>query len=134
MADECACCADGEDFDELDQLPDEESVSTSVVVYENRAPAERRGGALVQSVRHLPAPVVKTAAAVAVGAAVQIGVVLAGKYFASQAAQKSAKSLAANGRGRRRARAEAEESPLDGATTLTETLVVRRVWVRRDKS
>ena len=87
----------------------------------------------MESVRRLPAPVVKTAAAVAVGAAVQIGVVLAGKYFAAQAAQKSAKSLAANGRSRRRAKPEAEEGPLDGRI-LSETLIVRRVWVKRDKS
>lgn len=132
MVEECACCAESEAFDPDGILADDD-VTTSVVVYEERTPVPVRGGALVQAVRQLPAPVVKTAAAVAVGAAVQIGVVLAGKYIATQAAQQSAKSLAASGRNRKKRDKVEDPGERDGMATLTETLIVRRVWVKRDR-
>lgn len=132
MADECPCCAEGEESNLTDSTPDDESVTTSVVVYREALPAERRGGALTRTVRNLPAPVVRTAAAVAVGAAVQVGVVLAGKYLAAQSAQKTAKALTASARSRPKTQPRQEDEERSPGSILSETLIVRRVWLRRD--
>ena len=131
MADESARDSEGDPTDNEDLAPGDESVTTIVVVHAERLPAERRGGALARGVRNLPAPVVKTAAAVAAGVVVQASVALAGKYFSAQAGQKSAKALAANSRGGRKRRASQDDDGPDGGTTVTETLIVRRVFYRR---
>lgn len=133
MAEECPCCNEDDPTIEQDHAPGDEDVTTSVVMYSERLPAERRGGALANGVRNLPAPVVKTAAAVAVGAVVQVGVVLAGKYLAAQSGQKAAKALAANSRGRGKRQPSQSDDVHGEGTTVSETLIVRRVWIRRDK-
>jgi hypothetical protein len=81
----------------------------------------------------LPAPVRKAATALAVGTALQIGAGLAGKYLAAQSARH-----AVNPRGRRTApvevvpaRAEPAADPLADTSELSETLLIRRVWIRR---
>ena len=89
----------------------------------------------VETVRPgLPAPVKKAATAIAVGTALQVGVGLAGKYMARQAAKQA---LGAVKPGRRGRKAEATpaavvEDPADGAAGVSEMLLIRRVWLRRD--
>ncbi len=94
------------------------------------APAARA----VESVRPgLPVPVKKAATAIAVGTALQVGVGLAGKYMARQAAKQA---LSAVKPGRREPKAEVTtstaEDPADGAASVSEMLLIRRVWLRRD--
>jgi hypothetical protein len=81
----------------------------------------------------LPAPVRKAATALAVGTALQIGAGLAGKYLAAQSARHTI-----HGRSRRNApaevapaRAEPAPDPLADTAELSETLMIRRVWIRR---
>lgn len=92
----------------------------------------------------LPAPVKKAATAVAIGTALQIGVGLAGKYMARQAAKQAGNRLASaalkprNGKVSEKRNLPAKQEdvqpvdPLAGATAVSETLMIRRVWVRRD--
>ncbi|HET7737330.1 MAG TPA: hypothetical protein VFK32_02035 [Tepidiformaceae bacterium] len=93
----------------------------------------------------LPAPVKKMVTAVAVGTALQIGVGLAGKYLAGQAVKQAAGVAVSRGGGRKAkvARpskvvetrpaevAETEESFFGGAAAIAETLIIRRVWIRK---
>lgn len=86
----------------------------------------------------LPAPVRKAATALAIGTALQIGVGLAGKYIASQGAKQTAvsaaKPLARRGgrKGQAAKRGDAVvRDPLEDAAAISETVMVRRVWVRR---
>ena len=83
----------------------------------------------------LPAPVKKAATAIAVGTALQVGVGLAGKYMARQAAKQA---LGAVKPGRREHKAAdvvpaaASETRTDEAASISEMLLIRRVWLRRD--
>lgn len=82
----------------------------------------------------LPAPVKKAVTAVAVGAAMQMGLSLASRYLAAQAAQKAARAAVSQpqSRGRRRIAANGHETGLpDDIAAVSETVVVRRVWIRR---
>jgi hypothetical protein len=88
----------------------------------------------------LPAPVKRAVTAVAVGAAMQMGLSLATKYLASQTAQKAARTAltaanAANAAPRGRGRAVqpvSQQSGLpDDIAAVAETVIVRRLWVRR---
>lgn len=106
---------------------------------ETTAVAEVPRYALDRPRAQLPAPVRRAVTAVAIGAALQVGVSLAGRYLAAQAA-KSAVNAAVRSpkpvrvtRGRRApAPVEAPAaSPLDDAAAVSETLVYRRVWIRR---
>lgn len=79
----------------------------------------------------LPAPVRKAATALAIGTALQIGAGIAGKYLATQSARQ-----AINGtRSKRHAPVEVAPAPapdpLADASELSETLMIRRVWIRR---
>ena len=85
-----------------------------------------------QRATSLPTPVKRAAAAVAVGAVLQVGASLAGKYLLRQAAQ----SLKPNLRSQKKSRnlpAKAEVVPSEApASVVSETLMIRRVWMRRD--
>ena len=99
---------------------------TAVTRTQSRAMAPARPG--------MPAPVKRVATAIAVGAALQVGVGLAGRYLATHAARQAA--LAATSRPQRPAKGRpatrnADPGGLDEATAVSETLVVRRVWIRR---
>ncbi len=83
----------------------------------------------------LPAPVKKAAAAVAVGTALQVGLGLAGKYMARQAARQAVSAVKPKARPARTAAepARAVADPANGSpAAISETLIIRRVWVRRD--
>jgi hypothetical protein len=85
----------------------------------------------------LPAPVRRAATAVAVGAALQVGLGLASRYIAAQAGQKAARAAitSAQPRGRRAVarRDEPAGGSMDGVTAVSETVLIRRVWVRSGK-
>jgi hypothetical protein len=97
-----------------------------------RAPRERAG---------LPAPVKKAATAMAVGTAIQIGVSLTGRYLARQAGKQAINAVARPRpqRGSRRSNRESApakevqvlEDPYPHAAAVSETVVIRRVWLRR---
>jgi hypothetical protein len=78
----------------------------------------------------------RAATALAIGTALQIGVGLAGKYLAGQAA-KSAVTAATTAkpvrRGSRDVTRPAEQRPSEPTetTAISETVLIRRVWVRR---
>jgi hypothetical protein len=79
----------------------------------------------------LPAPVRRAATAVAVGAALQVGLGIASRLIAAQAGQKAARAVvtAAPGRARRRELVPQPEAP-GTVEAVAETVIVRRVWVR----
>lgn len=83
----------------------------------------------------LPAPVKKAATALAIGTALQIGVGLAGRYLASQATKQAAQAIRPKPRGRKGREVEpvrqAPADPRDNAGMISETLMIRRVWIRR---
>lgn len=83
----------------------------------------------------LPAPMRRAATAVALGAALQVGVGLAAKYFAAQGASKAAATALATqpkrGKEQRPPRYEEDDDPLANVAAVSETVVVRRVWIRR---
>ena len=81
----------------------------------------------------VPAPVRKAATALAIGAALQVGVGIAGRYLAGQAAREAARLAKGPvgpkaGRGDRRDR---ELDPIANASAVSETVIIRRVWIRR---
>ena len=86
----------------------------------------------------LPAPVRKAATALAIGTALQIGVGLAGRYVASQAARQATRA-AVNGAAASRRKPARNEAPSRAVTTdpnqdavaISETVMIRRVWIRR---
>lgn len=86
----------------------------------------------------LPAPVKKAATAMAVGTALQIGVSLTGKYLARQATKqavnavrpKASRAVARPAREVAPVR-EAAIDPYPHAGAVSETVVIRRVWIRR---
>lgn len=96
------------------------------------APATRA----IEPVRpSLPAPVKKAAAAIAVGTALQVGFGLAGKYMARQAAKQAVSVVKPKGRATPAKRATEPASVVPepaSASAVSETLIIRRVWVRRD--
>lgn len=114
-----------------------------VVIIEQRSPAPgaRHGKPVPRQRAGLPAPVRKAAVAVAAGAAIQVGLGIAGKLLASRAARGAAegaamKALQARGNGKRDRkpeRVEREAAPFDDVDAVTETLIVRRTWYRRGK-
>jgi len=89
----------------------------------------------------LPAPVRKAATAMAIGTALQIGVSLTGRYLARQAGKQAVNAVVGSrGKGQRPARAARqvtpaqETGPVDPyphAGAVSETVVIRRVWIRR---
>ena len=91
----------------------------------------------VETVRAgLPAPVRKAATAVAIGAALQVGLGLASRYFAAQAGQKAARAAMAapQSRGKKgKELARRDEGPPEGIAALSETVLIRRVWIRGEK-
>jgi hypothetical protein len=84
----------------------------------------------------LPAPVKKAVTAIAIGTALQIGVGLAGKYLASQAARQATGAVVRPKLARRSNRPEKAVArpnpPVSDAAAVSETLMIRRVWIRRD--
>jgi hypothetical protein len=90
----------------------------------------------------LPAPVKRAATAMAVGTALQIGVSLTGKYLARQAGKQAVNAVVrprGESKGARNSRAVAKPEPAQAApvdpyphaAAVSETVVVRRVWIRR---
>ncbi len=87
----------------------------------------------------LPAPVKKAATAMAVGTALQIGVSLTGKYLARQAGKQAVNAVVGSrakpAKATRPARQVAPNpqpvDPYPHAAAVSETVVVRRVWIRR---
>lgn len=87
----------------------------------------------------VPAPVKKAATAIAVGTALQVAMGLTGKYLARQAAKQAVASVRPSRPAPRRAVTSAPqpakpvvvEDPMDGMTTVAETLLIQRVWMRR---
>jgi len=89
----------------------------------------------------LPTPVKKAAAAMAVGTALQIGVSLTGKYLARQAGKQALNAVARPKnqkpskapRGSREVTVPRETvapAQYPHAAAVSETVVVRRVWIR----
>ena len=86
----------------------------------------------------LPAPVRKAATALAIGTALQIGVGLAGRYVASQAARQATKAAVSGVNGSRRKPAgngtlsrDVSNDEIQDAVAVSETVMIRRVWIRR---
>ena len=87
----------------------------------------------------LPAPVKKAATALAVGTALQVAVGLTGKYLARQAARQAVSSVRPARSVPKRAVVSKQPEqkpvvvaePMEGVTTLSETLLIQRVWTRR---
>lgn len=77
----------------------------------------------------LPVPVKKAATALAIGTALQIGVNLAGRYLAGQAATKATNAIRPSVPSRRQSRAVGD--PASEPIAVSETVMVRRVWIRR---
>ena len=109
------------------------------VAVERQLPAERPSDRAVQTrSAGLPVPVKRAATAVAVGAALQVGASLAGKYLLRQAVQSLKPSP--GGKNDKKAEtkdrnlpAKTETLPADSpATVVSETFMIRRVWMRRD--
>jgi hypothetical protein len=82
----------------------------------------------------LPAPVKKAATALAIGTALQIGVNIAGKLLAGEAKRQATNAI------RPRALAKRESAPSTLRTVaqqpsdpiaVSETVMIRRVWIRR---
>ncbi len=86
----------------------------------------------------LPAPVKKAVTAVAIGTALQVGMSLTGKYLARQAAKGAVSAVrpkrertAARQGGANGAAPESIDDPYADAAAVSETVVIRRVWIRR---
>jgi hypothetical protein len=84
----------------------------------------------------LPAPVKRAVTAVAVGAAMQMGLSLASKYLATQAGQRAARTAVTAAattprRGRELQRTAQHTGLPDDIAAVAETVIVRRLWVRR---
>lgn len=111
---------------------------TAVTAAEPALPAARPRERAV-----LPAPVKKAVTAVAIGTALQVGMSLTGKYVARQAARQAVSAIRPRpAKVSRPVRASARRAPVvqaqtarvdpyDGAAAVSETVIVRRVWVRR---
>lgn len=80
----------------------------------------------------LPAPVRRAVTAVAVGAAVQMGMSLAGKYLLKQAAKQALSAPARTlGNGGKKAIKPSASGLPDDVVAVNETVVVHRAWFRR---
>ncbi|MFQ5382225.1 MAG: hypothetical protein ACE5EF_11510 [Dehalococcoidia bacterium] len=80
----------------------------------------------------LPAPVRRAVTAVAVGAAVQVGMSLAGKYLLKQAAKQALSAPARTlGNGGKKAIKPSASGLPDDVVAVNETVVVHRAWFRR---
>jgi hypothetical protein len=87
----------------------------------------------------LPAPVKKAATAMAVGTALQIGVSLTGKYLARQAGKQALSAVARPAKAKAKPKPSREVAPIrqqevdpyPHAGAVSETVVIRRVWIRR---
>lgn len=91
----------------------------------------------------LPAPVKKAATAMAVGTALQIGVSLTGKFLARQAGKQAFNAVTSKPRVARKSKRPApsrevaavepapQADPYPQAAAVSETIVIRRVWIRR---
>ncbi|MGE3073851.1 MAG: hypothetical protein AB7N24_07140 [Dehalococcoidia bacterium] len=91
----------------------------------------------------LPAPVKKAATAMAVGTALQIGVSLTGKFLAKQAGKQALNAVAGRPKAEKRSKrpqrskdvtvspASQVVDPYPHAAAVSETVVIRRVWIRR---
>jgi len=82
----------------------------------------------------LPAPVKKAATALAIGTALQIGANVAGRYLIHNAARSAVSQAgsAARPRGKKQApQADSRPEPVRDATAVSETVIVRRIWIRR---
>jgi hypothetical protein len=89
----------------------------------------------------LPAPVKKAATAVAIGTALQIGVGLTGKYLARQATRQAVSAVRPKPGRREKVKPLAETAPVvqsatpdpyGDAAAVSETVMIRRVWIRRN--
>lgn len=125
-----------------DQSDEQAGGDEPVVVIENsRAMVRRQSGALAPRRRAgLPAPVAKAAVAVAAGAALQVGIGVVGKYLAYRAANGAARSvgtraLRAASKDKRDTRPakQSPDAPFDNVAAVTETLIIRRTWIRRGR-
>lgn len=103
------------------------ATTKDVTLVENQLPAPQRRSAA------LPVPVRRVATAIAVGAVVQVGMSLAGKYVVRQAAKQAlaAPGKVRKGASRRQVANGAGTSVPDDVTALNETVVVHRAWIRR---
>jgi ribosomal protein L40E len=81
----------------------------------------------------LPAPMKKAATALAIGTALQIGVSVAGRMLANQAAHSLVSAIAPRPKRSRNSRTGVSRAtpPMRDADTVSETLTIRRVWIRR---
>ena len=85
----------------------------------------------------LPAPVKKAATALAIGTVLQVGAGIASRYLANHAA-RGAISAATTKPGYRSKRGSQPAQttalagdPMEGAAAISETVMIRRVWIRR---
>lgn len=96
-------------------------------------PAPLPERAIVTSRPGMPAPMKKAATALAIGTALQVGVTLAGKYLAAQAARQASDAVqAAQPKRRVAARREEPDPVIEKAAAVSETVIIRREWIRRD--
>jgi hypothetical protein len=79
----------------------------------------------------LPAPAKKVVTALAIGTALQVGVGIAGKVLAAQAARKALMAPAPRAVSRKRASKGQSGDIREDADALSETVLIRRVWIRR---
>lgn len=83
----------------------------------------------------LPAPVKKAATALAIGTALQIGVNLAGRYLAGHATRQAANAVRPRPAATRRPAVQESRDLIDpgqDTVSVSETVMVRRVWIRRN--
>jgi hypothetical protein len=82
----------------------------------------------------------KAATAVAIGTALQIGVGLTGKYLARQATRQAVSAVRPKAARREKVKPVAETAPVvqsatpdpyGDAAAVSETVMIRRVWIRR---
>jgi ribosomal protein L40E len=97
------------------------------------ADAHPTGREVIAARPGLPAPMRKAATALAIGTVLQIGVSVAGRMLANHAASSLASALTPRPK---RAAARRREpartvNPMQDADTISETLMIRRVWIRR---
>lgn len=89
----------------------------------------------------LPAPVKKAVTAVAIGTALQVGLGITGKYLARQAAGQAVNAVRpSRGKAEKASKKPAREvtvpaqaavDPYPEAAAVSETVLIRRVWIRR---
>ena len=96
------------------------------------ADAHPEARAIVPARAGLPVPMKRAATALAIGTALQIGVSVAGRMLANQAGRSLASALTPRPqRTRRTQNATPASTPLRDADTVSETVMIRRVWIRR---